>query len=116
MSVYDKGFFTILGCSALLVLIAIPLALRMVPRNVMYGFRTRTTLSDDAVRFEANAQFGRRLIAASLCGALAACLIYWFQPLSPQIYLPISLVVLVAPALLAALSTGRYLRSMTNGP
>jgi uncharacterized membrane protein len=115
MSVYDKGLFTILGCSGLLFLIAIPLALRMVPRNVIYGFRTRTTLSDDAIWFEANAHFGRRLLIASLCGALAACLIYCFQPFSPQIYLPISLVVLVAPALLAALSTARYLRSMSNG-
>ena len=83
MSVYDKGFFTILGCSGLLFVIAIPLALRMVPRNVIYGFRTRTTLSDDAIWFEANAHFGRRLLVASLCGALAACLIYWFQPFSP---------------------------------
>ena len=115
MSVYDKGFFTILGCSALLFLIAIPLALRVVPRNVIYGFRTLATLSDDAVWFEANAHFGRRLLVASLCGALAACLIYWFQPFSPQIYLPISLFVLVAPPLLAALSTARYIRSISNG-
>jgi len=115
MSVYDKGFFAILGCSALFVVIAIPLVLRIVPRNVIYGFRTRTTLSDDAIWFEANAHFGRRLLVASLCGALAAYLIYRFQPFSPQTFLPISVVVLIAPTLLAALSTARYIRSISNG-
>jgi uncharacterized membrane protein len=80
MTVYDKGFYTILGCSALLVLVAIPLVLRMVPPNVIYGFRTRTTLSDDAIWFEANAHFGRRLIVTSLCGVIAAYLIYRLQP------------------------------------
>ena len=114
MTIYDKGFFTILGCSILLVLIAIPLALRMVPRNVMYGFRTRTTLTDDAIWFEANAHFGRRLVVASLCGALAAYLIYRFQPFSPQTFLPVSLVVLIAPTLLATLSTARYIRLLNN--
>jgi uncharacterized membrane protein len=115
MSVYDKGFVTVLGCSVLLVLIAIPLALRMVPRNIVYGFRTRTTLRDDAIWFEANAHFGRRLLVASLCGALAAYLIYRFQLFSPETSLPISVFILVAPSLLAALSTAGYIRSITRG-
>jgi hypothetical protein len=115
MNIYDKGFYTILGCSALLVLVAIPLALRRVPRNVIYGYRTRTTLTDDVIWFEANAHFGRRLIVASLCGTLAAFLVYRVQPLSPETVLPFSLVVLVAPSILAALSTARYIRSITNG-
>jgi hypothetical protein len=115
MNVYDKGFFTILGCSALLILIAIPLALRMVPRNVIYGFRTRATLSDDAIWFEANAHFGRRLLVASLCGVLAAYLIYRLEVFSPQTFLPMSVLILVAPILLAVLSTARFIRSITRG-
>ena len=115
MNVYDKGFFTILGCSALLILIAIPLALRMVPRNVIYGFRTRATLSDDAIWFEANAHFGRRLLVASLCGVLAAYLIYRLEAFSPQTFLPMSVLILVAPTLLAVLSTARFIRSITRG-
>jgi hypothetical protein len=47
------------------VLISIPLILRKVPRNVVYGFRTRATLGDDLVWYEANAYFGRRLVVSA---------------------------------------------------
>ena len=116
MSIYEKGFYTILGCSALLVVVAIPLVLRMVPPNVIYGYRTRATLSDQALWFEANAHFGRRLIVASLSGTLAAYVIYRLEPFSPEAFLPISLVVLVAPSILAVVSTARFIRSIANGP
>ena len=52
MSVYEKGLVTILGFSLILVLIAIPLILRKVPRNIVYGYRTRATLRDDYVRHQ----------------------------------------------------------------
>jgi len=35
MNIFDNGFSTILGCSGLLILVAVPLALRMIPRNVV---------------------------------------------------------------------------------
>lgn len=114
MSIFDKGFFTILGCSAVFILIAIPLALRKVPRNVVYGFRTRTTLSDDGVWFDANAHFGRGLIVASVCSAFAAWVSHVFQPFPPDLFLPVSLVVLVAPILLATIATARFIRSLTS--
>ena len=52
MTVFEKGFFTILGLSLVLILIAIPLALRKVRPNVVYGYRTRATLSDEDVWLE----------------------------------------------------------------
>jgi hypothetical protein len=112
MSIFDKGFFTVLGFSALLSLVAIPLALRKVPRNVAYGFRTRATMAGDEIWFEANSHFGRGLIAASLCGAFVAYLIYRFQPLPPAVFLPVSILVLVVPSLVAAVATARYVRSL----
>ena len=111
MSVYEKGFFTILGCSLLFSVIAIPLALRMVPPNIVYGFRTRATLSGRNLWYRANAHFGRGLLVSSLCGGAAAYFLYGVRPLPPETFLPVSLVVLVAPALVAALSTARYIRS-----
>ena len=114
MTVFEKGFFTILGISLVLILVAIPLALGKVPPNVVYGYRTRTTLSNEDVWYEANAYFGRRLIAASLCGALAAWGLYVFRPLPPDVFLPVSLVVLVAPTLVAALATARFVGRITR--
>jgi len=112
MSIFDKGFLTILGCSALLILVAIPLALRKVPRNVAYGFRTRATLADDGVWFAANAHFGRGLIVWSLCGIVVAYIIYVLEPFPPAVFLPVSLLVLVVPSLVAMVATARYVRSL----
>src|SRR5262245_16443157 len=44
------------------VLIGIPLAQRRVPRNTWYGYRIRTTLKDDAIRYPVNERSGRHLI------------------------------------------------------
>jgi uncharacterized membrane protein len=112
MSIFDKGFVTIVACAALLILVALPLALRKVPRNVAYGFRTRATMADDEIWYAANAHFGRGLIVASLCGVFAAYLIHRFQPFPPAVFLPVSILVLIAPSLVAALATARYVRAI----
>ena len=115
MSVFDKGILTILGCALLLVLLAIPLILRRVPRNIVYGFRTRATLSDDYVWYEANAHFGRGLLIANVITAIAALILYRTQSLSPGFFLKASVVALVGPSLVAAFATWRFIRSLTPG-
>ena len=45
---------------------SLPLALRMVPPNPVYGFRTRFTRSSREVWFDANAFAGRAMLAASI--------------------------------------------------
>ena len=112
MSVFAKGFVTLLAFSGLLIVVAIPLALRKVPRNAVYGFRTRATMANDETWFEANAHFGRGLIISSLCGAFAAGVIYAFQPFPPDVFLPVSLMVLAVPPLVAALATERFVQSL----
>lgn len=54
-----KTLVTILICDAVFVIISIPLILRKVPRNIVYGFRIRATLEDDFVWYAANAYFGK---------------------------------------------------------
>ncbi len=114
MDIYDKGFFTVLAVSALLIVIAIPLALRRIPRNVLYGFRTRATLANDETWYEANAYFGRALIISTLCGTFVACVVYFAQPLSPLAFLPVSVSLLAAPALVATVATLRRTRSLAS--
>ncbi len=113
MTVFEKGFFTILGLSLGLILVALPLALRKVGPNVVYGYRTRATLASEDVWYDANAYFGSRLIVASLCGAAAAWALYVTRPFPPDVFLPVSLVVLVAPTLVAALATSRFVKTLT---
>ncbi len=115
MDVFDKGFITILGCTSLLILIAIPLVLRKVPRNIVYGFRTRATLSDDFVWYEANAYFGRGLLIAGLVTAAAILILYCARGVSPGFFLKVSIAALVVPPLLATLATLRFVRTLTSG-
>lgn len=49
-----------------LVVLSIPLILRWVPRNSLYGFRIPATLGDDAVWYEVNARSGRHALLLGL--------------------------------------------------
>ena len=108
MTIYEKGLVTILVVDAVSILISIPLVLRKIGPNVVYGYRTRATLSDPALWYEANALFGRRLIAASLVSALAALFLARPGLMSPDTFLPVSVVLLGAPVAVAGVMTSRF--------
>ena len=59
-------FFTIVfgGSYLLFILAAIPLYLRRVPPNALYGFRTSKTKSNPDIWYAANAQAGKDLMVA----------------------------------------------------
>jgi uncharacterized membrane protein len=115
MTIYEKGLITILVVDAVFVLISIPLVLRKIGPNVVYGYRSRATLSDPALWYEANALFGRRLIAASVVSALAA--LYLARPglLAPDTFLPVSVVLLGAPVAVAGVMTSRFVGRYVKG-
>jgi hypothetical protein len=112
VSVFEKGLITVLACDAVFALIAVPLALRKIRRNVFYGFRTRATLADDFVWYEANAHFGRGLIVASGVSAVAILLLYWKGSLSPDAFFKASIAALVVPSLVATIATFRFIRAL----
>ncbi|MFI5119857.1 MAG: SdpI family protein [Thermoanaerobaculia bacterium] len=114
MSVYEKGLFTILACNALFALVSLPLVFRKVPRNGLYGYRTRATLASDFVWYEANAYFGLRFLIASAVTCVAAVFIYRSGTLDPGTYLKASVALLVAPVLVAALLTNRHVRALVE--
>ena len=63
--------------AALMLVLAVPLVLGVVPRNRFYGMRTRRTLADDAVWYPVNRVAGAALMLASIVyGAVAAGLPY----------------------------------------
>lgn len=114
MTIFEKGLVTVLSCDALFALLAIPLALRKIPPNVVYGYRTRATLGDEELWYEANAYFGSRFLVACLVSAAAAWFLSDAGLLSPQSYLPVSVALLGAPVAVAGVLTTRFIGKITR--
>lgn len=62
---------TNLCCGLLFFVISLPLVLRMVPMNGLYGFRTSKAFMSDELWYDINAYGAKQLILASL-GMIAA--------------------------------------------
>jgi hypothetical protein len=60
----------LIASCVLLVIISIPLILRVVPPNGVYGFRTASTQSNSAVWYPANAFMGWALVVAAAISAI----------------------------------------------
>ena len=78
----------LIACGLIAVL-SLPLILRWVRPNPLYGFRTPRTLARDDVWYPANAFAGRALLLAACAGAAALWLApaqlvarSWFAPLA----------------------------------
>lgn len=112
---FFKGLVTVLVIDFIFVVLSIPLILRKVPRNVVYGFRTCATLANDFVWFEANAYFGRGLVVSSLISAAAVLMLYGVSGVSQRFFFVSTIAALVVPPLAAALLTLRFTRSLTPG-
>ena len=113
MTVYDKSLITVLVCDAVFSLVSIPLILRKIPRNSVYGYRTRTTLSDDRIWYETNAYFGLRFLIGSIVSACLAIIVYECRCISPDMYPLVTIVLLAAPVAIAGLLTTRFVRSIS---
>jgi uncharacterized membrane protein len=112
MDVYEKALLTVLLCHGLFVAISLPLMLRRVPPNRAYGYRTRATLTDERIWYEANAYFGRWFIIACATAALGFFALFLSRSLGPTTFLRASIVDLVAPALVTTIMTSRFVHSL----
>jgi uncharacterized membrane protein len=85
----------------LLIVAGIPLWLRRIPRNALYGVRFASTLSDDRIWYEINARCGRDLVAigAGYLALLTVAFLFgrsWIVPfrlLGPTVVLIVALIV-----------------------
>ena len=92
------------------ILISLPLCLRLIPPNRLYGFRTRKTLSSPEIWYEANYKGGVGLIVASVIAlAFRAALVATAQR---GIALLLSLLVLLICMAVALIVWGIQLKSM----
>jgi len=62
--------FLLIAC-ALIAIAAVPLMLKLVPPNPIYGYRTERALEDSALWFELNKFLGTALLIAMGVAALA---------------------------------------------
>lgn len=67
---------SLLVTCVIIAAVAIPLMLRLIPQNPLYGMRTERTLTQASVWFEVNAFGGRALLIAA---GVAALLIMVYQ-------------------------------------
>ena len=85
---------------------AVPLALRLIPPNSVYGFRTRFTRSDPRVWYDVNAFVGRLMFVASIASAGT---LLW-SPLPARGWIPTAVV--LVPVALVTLAGFVYLRHL----
>ena len=97
----------VLGSAVVTGLIAVPLALRKVPRNRIYGIRTRRTLADDATWYDTNAYGGRCLLVASAVTLVIVAVLHAVA-VPPAVLTPACLAALVVPSLTAAILAVRH--------
>ena len=67
------------------VALAIPLMLRRVGPNPLYGLRVPATFADEWVWYEANARSGRDLLVLGIATMLVP-LVLWFLPISESAF------------------------------
>ncbi|MBD3369861.1 hypothetical protein GF402_05800 [Candidatus Fermentibacteria bacterium] len=56
--------------------VGVPMMLRKIKPNVIYGFRTRKTLSDQTVWYEANAYAGKAMVIAGMVSLVGLLVLY----------------------------------------
>lgn len=79
------------GTGVVFMALAIPLMMRRVPPNPLYGLRVTATFAEEAVWYEANARSGRGLLGVGLAMALLA-----FAPLDPLTWVGVTMVLVLA--------------------
>ena len=97
----------------ILIPISIPLVKNKIKPNHLYGFRTRKTLSNEAIWYQANAYAGRLLLRASLITLIG--LIFWtpFAWLLPGWpFVGVSWALTFAPLAFAVVQSFRYLKTL----
>ena len=92
--------------ATLIAILALPLALNLVPPNRIYGYRTRSTLANRELWFRINRVAGLTLIA----GSAVALSIYLYDPELASGRSLVGVLVLILPLLSALVGTGMYAR------
>ncbi len=98
--------------AALIAVLALPLAMKLVPPNRIYGFRTAQTLANREVWFRVNRVAGWALLVADT----ATTCLYLSQPELASGRSLVGVLALVLPLLAALVIAGIYARKAADTP
>jgi len=96
--------------AVIILVVSLPLILGLIPRNRVYGIRTRKALSDDRTWYSVNRFGGGMILAASVFYLIVALI----SPYSGAALLawPLHLAGFAGPLLVSALVIARYARNL----
>jgi hypothetical protein len=97
---------------ALMAGLSLPLLLRRVKPNSLYGFRTPRTLSDENIWYEANAFAGRWTLGLGVLFALISIVLYFLLGANFIVYNVACASVLLVGLLVVLTLSFRHLRSL----
>jgi hypothetical protein len=98
----------------LLILLAIPLIIRRVPPNPVYGFRVQWTRNDPELWYSVNAYTGKWLALVGASSILGAIGFLYIPGISVAGYAFACLGLFLVVFVLGLLQSARYLRSQDN--
>jgi hypothetical protein len=96
----------------LLAALSIPMIMRKIPPNGLYGFRVKKTMDNPEIWYPVNAYSGKWLLAASLVQALAAVVAFYIPGITLDVYAYLVLAVWVVVFGAALTISIRYLNSI----
>lgn len=97
-----------LGISLLIIGLHLPLAMKRIRPNALYGFRVRATMRDERVWYLANAYFARMAIGIGIVTIALATLLR-FTTVPPAAYIAICVLVFFGGLILAIILTFRHI-------
>jgi uncharacterized membrane protein len=96
--------------AVIIFVVSLPLILGLVPRNRIYGIRTRKTLSDDRTWYSVNRFGGRMILGASAFYLIVATIFPYSGAALPAWSL--HLAAFAGPLLVSALVIARHARNL----
>lgn len=93
---------------------AIPLIRRRFPPNSGYGFRTKKTLSDPKVWYDANEFSGRCLFKLGIAMSLSSLVLFFVPALGDILYAWTCHLIMLGGVAISVFLSHRYLNKITN--
>jgi uncharacterized membrane protein len=98
----------------LLAALSVPLILRKISPNPLYGFRVKRTLEDPAVWYPVNAYAAKRLLVVGLVISVSAILLFFVPGVDLLIYALANAGIGLTGLLIAVIQSFLYLRSFSS--
>jgi uncharacterized membrane protein len=102
------------GAGILLILISLPLLLKKVPPNPVYGFRLSPAYEDPRIWYATNTHSAKRLMLAGASTAVAAVVLYFVPRITLDIYALGCLAIFAVVAGVGFVQSVKFMRSMAN--